>query len=171
MSLLLHSQETTRLKFRALSLDDFDAWLPLFESDEVAIFLEMDTKLTQRERCQKWFDKSFYREKNNLGGMNVLIDKETGRLVGQCGLLVQTVEDEERLEIGYSILPEFWGMGYATEAATKCKEFAFENNLAKSLISQVHIDNKGSEKVARKNGMTAEKRVGDYTIFSIGRTE
>ena len=167
MNLFLYSQETERLIFRALSIDDFDAWMPLFASNEVARFLDMDQKLTQRERCQEWFDKSANREKNNLGGMNVLIDKESGRLVGQCGLLIQTVDEVERLEIGYSILPEFWGMGYAAEAAMKCRDYAFENNLSDSLISMVHIDNIASEKVAIKNGMTLENRHGDFNIFSI----
>lgn len=150
-----------------MSIDDFDAWLPLFESDEVATFLEMDTKLTQTESYELWFKKSAHRAENNLGNMNVLIDKETGRFVGQAGLLVQSVKGEERLEIGYSILPEFWGKDFAIEAAQKFKQYAFENNLASTLISQFHINNVRSEKVARKNGMILEKQVGDFNIFGI----
>jgi ribosomal-protein-alanine N-acetyltransferase len=164
---LLTDHETERLKFRLLTADDFEAWVPLFEANDVALFLEMDPKLSPRELCQKWFDKSLHRQENNLGGMNGLIDKATNQLVGQCGLLIQTVQDIERLEIGYSILPQFWGKGYASEAAAKCKDYAFTNNLADSLISQVHVNNIASEKVALKNGMTIEMRVKSFNIFSI----
>ena len=83
MRYLLTHIETNRLIFRALSADDFDAWMPLFALKEVAIFLDMDQKLTQRERCQQWFDKSFHRQENNLGIMHAIIDKKTGQLVGQ----------------------------------------------------------------------------------------
>ncbi|MFT5057087.1 MAG: ribosomal-protein-alanine N-acetyltransferase [Pseudoalteromonas distincta] len=170
MNYLLTDQETERLKFRLLTADDFEAWVPLFEKNDVALFLEMDPELSLRELCQKWFDKSLHRQENNLGGMNVLIDKATNQLVGQCGLLIQTVQDTERLEIGYAILPQFWGKGYASEAAAKCKNFAFTNNLADSLISQVHVDNISSEKVALKNGMTLEKTIDSFNIFSIHKS-
>ena len=64
--------------------------------------------------CQVWFDKSHHRFANNLGVMNVLEDKKSGELMGQCGLLLQTVNNKQRLEIGYSILPVFWERGYAS---------------------------------------------------------
>ncbi|GEM_PF-330696 len=97
--------------------------------------------------------------------MNVLIDKATNQLIGQCGLLIQTIKDTERLEIGYAILPQFWGKGYASEVAAKCKNYAFENNLTDSLISQVHVDTIASEKVALKNGMTLEKTMKSFHIL------
>jgi ribosomal-protein-alanine N-acetyltransferase len=150
-----------------LSIDNFDAWMPLFALDKMAIFLDMDQNLTQRECCQQLFDKSFHRLKNNQGVMNAIIDKQTGKLIGQCGLLIQTIQNTQQLEIGYSILPAFWGRGYACEAAIKCRDYAFSNNLADSLISAVHQDNIASEKVAIKNGMTLEKKVGSFHIFSI----
>ena len=163
----LYNQETERLIFRALRPSDFNAWLPLFEADNVAKFLEMDTTLSPREMCQVWFDKSHHRFANNLGVMNVLEDKKSGELMGQCGLLLQTVNNKQRLEIGYSILPVFWERGYASEATQKCKVFAFKNRLANSLISVVHKQNVGSEKVAVRNGMTLERRMGDFNVFSV----
>ncbi|MBC8770412.1 GNAT family N-acetyltransferase [Arenibacter sp. BSSL-BM3] len=169
MKYLLTGQETERLKFRLLKTEDFDSWVNLFKSDKVAEYLDLDPKLTEPELCQIWFDKAFHRYENDLGGMNVLIDKKTNRLVGQCGLLVQTIENRERLEIGYSILPEFWKNGFAIEAATKCKDYAFENNFADSLISMIHLDNLSSEKVALRNGMTLEKKIKSFNIFRVDK--
>jgi len=169
MRYLLHGQETERLKFRLLKPEDFDSWMELFKGENVAKYLELDPKLSEFELCKIWFEKAFHRYENQLGGMNVLIDKETNRLVGQCGLLIQTIENVERLEIGYSILPEFWKKGFAIESATKCKNYAFENNFADSLISMIHIDNLASEKVALRNGMILEKRMNSYNIFRIDK--
>lgn len=89
--------------------------------------------------------------------MNALTLKASGQLVGICGLLVQTVDGIEELEIGYSILPKFWLQGYAFEAAQKCKHFAFEKGFSDSLISIIHVDNVPSQKVALKNGMFLDK--------------
>lgn len=107
MKYLLTGQESERLKFRKLQPKDFDIWLGMFKTDNIAKFLDLDPKASESELCTLWFDKAFHRHENDLGGMNVLIDKTTNRLVGQCGLLVQTIEEVERLEIGYSLLPEF----------------------------------------------------------------
>ncbi len=176
MKYILTGEETARLTFRVLKKEDFETWQHLFEKENVAVFLGLDPNKSARELCQLWFNKVFHRYENDLGGMNVLIDKETNAFVGQCGLLVQTVEGEERLEIGYSILPQFWGKGYASEAAKKCKEYAFEHNFSESLISVIHIDNIGSERVAIKNGMSLEKHLASYdgipvNVFSISKTQ
>lgn len=93
--------------------------------------------------------------------MNALIEKESGLLVGQCGLLIQTIDGIEELEIGYSILPAFRNKGYASEAAQKCKHFAFENNFSDNVISCILIGNTFSENVALKNGMSIDKITQD----------
>jgi [ribosomal protein S5]-alanine N-acetyltransferase len=176
MLYLLNGEETERLRFRLLRKDDFESWFPLFKTEEAATFLGLASIPTPEERCHKWFEIVLNRYKNNLGGMNVLIDKNTGAFIGQCGLLVQEVDGKRELEIGYSILPTFWGKGYATEAARKCKEFAFANRFTNTLISIVHIDNIRSEKVALKNGMVIDKQTifkeMPVTVFRIwNRTE
>jgi ribosomal-protein-alanine N-acetyltransferase len=147
---LLKGEETERLLFRPLTANDFSDWLPLLYKHDVAFFLGMDVSLTPLQHCEQWFKKSLARYKENTGGMNVLLDKHSGKLIGQCGLLIQDILGEKYLEISYSILPKYFGKGFATEAVVKCKNFAFENNLSRVLISMVHIDNFGSETVAKR---------------------
>ena len=176
MKYSLRGEETSRLKFRLLKSEDFDTWINLFKGENVAKFLGMDPNLSEKELCEIWFEKTFNRYENDSGVMNALMDKETNLLVGQCGLLIQSVQNIERLEIGYSILPDYWNKGYASEAAIKCKNYAFENNLSDSLISMVHVDNIGSEKVALKNGMSFEQKLDSYegspmNIFRIDKTD
>ncbi|MCJ7467857.1 MAG: GNAT family N-acetyltransferase [Maribacter sp.] len=157
MELLLQGQETERLLFRKLRNIDFDAWLPFHQNPLSTQFWE---GLPQNPKisCQEWFARVFYRYENQLGGMKALIEKKSSKLIGQCGLLIQEVDEKRELEIGYSILPSYWGNGFATEAAQKCKTFAFENQFAESLISIVHIDNIASKKVAWKLGMEIERQ-------------
>ena len=153
MKFVLEGEESERLKFRLLEPGDFNDWLKLFESPDVARFIGFDHLKTAEEQCRLWFDIQERRYKNDLGGMNVLIEKDTGQMAGQCGLLIQEVDGKEKMEIGYSVLPRFRGRGFATEAAIKCRDFAFENSFTSELISIIHIENKKSEKVAVKNGM------------------
>lgn len=171
MNLLLTGKSSNRLHFRLVTKDDYDTWLPLFEQKYVSKFLGIPEDLSQKEQCDFWFNKVFHRYKNNLGGMNALIDINSNEFIGQAGLLIQTIEEEERLEIGYSILPKFWNRGYASEAAKQCKDFCFENNLATNLISMMHIDNIGSERVAIKNGMTFEKQVDQYKVYCVTKAQ
>ncbi|MEN4759238.1 GNAT family N-acetyltransferase [Chryseobacterium sp. C39-AII1] len=160
MKYLLTNQETERLLFRKLENSDFDHWLELLKDEHTTKMLGMENFKTPKERCKKWFEWTFHRYENNLGGQNVLISKETQQLIGQCGLLVREVENKFELEIAYSILPEFRGQGFAIEAATKCKDFAFENNFHNRLVSIIVPENENSKKVALKNGMTFKRSIG-----------
>lgn len=158
---LLEGEETERLTFRKVDRMDFEEWLIFCTYPDSLKYIKITSSEDPIINCNAWFDKVFYRYENKLGGMNALIDKQTHKLVGQCGLLVQTVEGVQELEIGYSLMPEFRGQGFALEAALKCKEYAFQNNLAESLISLIDVDNIASQKVAVANGMQIEKEI-DY---------
>jgi len=171
--LLLTGQETERLRFRKVTRADFEVWLPFFDHPDSTRYWEgipKDPKIA----CQQQFDRIFERYKNNLGGMNALMSKANGAVVGLAGLLVQEVDNHRELEIAYSVLPRYWRNGFATEAALKCKAFAFENNLAKSLISIIHVDNLPSKKVALRNGMYLDKtttyKKNPVAIFRVNST-
>lgn len=159
MKFLLTHQQTQRLHFRKLENSDFESWIELFKDQHTTKMLGMENYKTPKERCEKWFEWTFNRYENNLGGQNVLISKETNQLIGQCGLLVREVENQFELEIAYSILPQFRGQGFAIEAAKKCRDFAFENNFHSQLISIIHTENQDSKNVALKNGMNFKKQI------------
>ncbi|KQT16906.1 hypothetical protein ASG31_11075 [Chryseobacterium sp. Leaf404] len=159
MRYLLTHLQTSRLHFRKLQPSDFEIWLELFKDQHTVKILGMHAFRTPEERCEKWFEWTFHRYENNLGGQNVLILKETDQLIGQCGLLVREVENEFELEIAYSILPQFRRQGFAIEAAKKCRDFAFENDFHNRLISIIHPENLDSKNVALKNGMTFKKQI------------
>jgi [ribosomal protein S5]-alanine N-acetyltransferase len=157
--LILEGQETSRLRFRNVQQDDFNTWLQFCEdAASLKYFWFADGIEDPKEKCRIWFERVFARYQNELGCLNVLIDKASGELVGQCGLLIQTVDDVKELEIGYSIMPQHRQKGYAFEAAKYCRDYAFSNNLTDSLISIIHPENANSANVAGKNGMKIDKQ-------------
>ena len=159
MKYTLEGQETERLKFRLLEIEDFDVCIKLFEDIETCRFLGVDKIETPKERCKLWFEMTFDRYKNDLGGQNILLDKNTNEIIGQCGLLVREIEGKQEIEIAYSILPKYRKKGFASESTKKCKDFAFENNFSQSLISIINTENINSEKVAKNNGMRNDKTI------------
>ena len=174
MKYLLDGEETARLHFRLIDTSDFNNWLPFFEEPES--FRYWNVKLqSPNVECQQWYEKQLGRYEQDKGGMNALIEKSSRRLVGHCGLLVQRVDDVAELEIAYSLLPEYWNKGFASEAAAKCKDVAFDRDYSSSLISIISLSNIPSARVAEKNGMTIDKRTVYYdnavNIFRITKGE
>lgn len=172
MKFLLEGQESERLMFRKISERDFNDWLKFFQDPNTSRHW-VEERETPEIACKKWYQKQLWRYDNDNGGMNALVEKSSGMLIGHCGLLVHSVDGISELEIGYSLLPEFWNKGYAFEAARYCKEYAFQNSFSDSLISIISLTNLPSQKLAIKNGMTVEKetvyhgnRVFIFRIFS-----
>ncbi|WP_070137217.1 GNAT family N-acetyltransferase [Crocinitomix algicola] len=167
MKFTLFDFETERLFFRALKWTDFEDWIAVFENDQAVKFLALDPMLSPKELCQIWFDKAMYRYENNLGGMNVLCSKIDEQIIGQAGILIQDLNGEEIIEIGYTILPQYWRKGYASEAAIGCKKEGFKRGYAKEFHSIIHPENIGSKAVALNNGMTFKKRVPEYRGIAV----
>ena len=86
-----------------------------------------------------------------------IIERFSGRLVGLCALLEKEIEGQTETELGYFLLPEHWGLGYATEAAHLVVRHAFLDLELESLVAIVHPENAPSIGVARKVGMEFER--------------
>jgi RimJ/RimL family protein N-acetyltransferase len=148
--------QSDRLLFRKLVQDDFDACLPFFQNPESNRYWKGNSS-EPVILATEWFDNQLWRYDNNKGGINVLIHRQTNQLIGWCGLIIQNVDGQEELEVSYSIMPSHWKLGYATEAAKTCIDFAFKNNLSDTLISIIHVNNIESTRVAIKNGLALER--------------
>ncbi len=150
----MQSAETSRLSIRPLTGNDTKDWSPFFINNPSDKFLALSFNTEPiKEQANAWIERQLLRYKENRYGLLALIDKSAGDLIGMSGLLSQDVNGQPELEIGYHILPKYWGKGLATEAAIHFKEYAFNNNLTDSVISIIHIDNVLSQRVAEKNGM------------------
>lgn len=148
-------QETERLIFRALTVEDISLWVDFFPNNPDVRFVGVDESKneTPLEISTNWINRQLQRYEEDGFGMLGVIEKETGDLIGLTGIISREIEGKHEKEIGYSYLPRTWGKGYATEAAQQMHAFGKANKLAERFISIIHIENLASMRVAEKNGM------------------
>jgi [ribosomal protein S5]-alanine N-acetyltransferase len=149
--------ETERLRTRFLNPEDAKVWTKFLSDPECIEFFPTAAFKTPADRAGFWIGKQLDRYKEKRYGLQALIAKSTGEFIGQCGLLLQEVNCRPELEVGYHIMREHWGKGYAIEAAKMFKEYGFKHKQSDSIISIIHKDNFRSQKVASKNGMKKDK--------------
>ena len=88
-------------------------------------------------------------EKNGFG-LWAMIDRRSGDLLGDCGITLQDTSRGMEPELGYHLWPDYWGKGYATEAALACRDHAFSVMGLSRLVSIVSLENLPSQKVAER---------------------
>ena len=143
--------ETKRLILREMSQTDFTDLCKILQDDEVMYAYEGAFTL---EETQRWLDNQIRRYKEDGFGLWAVLLKESGIMIGQCGLSMQDYKENKILEIGYLFQKEHWHQGYASEAAIACKEYAFDKLNAKEVYSIIRDTNIASQNVAIRNGMT-----------------
>jgi ribosomal-protein-alanine N-acetyltransferase len=88
-----------------------------------------------------------------------VIEKETGRVVGHCGLLEKEVDGSTEIELIYVFAVPAWGRGYATEIGRALAQHAVEQMEIARLIALIEPGNVASERVALKIGMRFDREV------------
>lgn len=165
--------ETARLRVREMTQDDYPSLSAILQ-DEAAMYA-YEHAFSDAE-TQAWLDNQLKRYGEDGFGLWAVTLKETGQMIGQCGLSWQDAEGERLLEIGYLLNRQFWHRGYAIEAAAGCKRYAFQVLGAKEVHSIIRDTNLSSMNVAIRNGMLARRRfVKHYygvdmphIVFSVG---
>lgn len=167
-------QQTERLKFRKLNKDDIPAWSRFFVNNDRLNFLGIDLSKKPETQATEWIEKQLERYENDgLGHLAVEL-KATNEFIGVGGIIPRQLENNNEFEIAYSLIPQFWKKGYATELAKKMKDFGFQNIKTERFVSIINKDNSDSIKVAIKNGMEMlfeTKYLGmDVQVYGIKNT-
>lgn len=95
-----------------------------------------------------------YQEEHGLS-MWAIIEKETGRVIGDCGLILVEGKGPE-IELTYDIAWDAWGKGYATEAGRECLRYGFEELGLDRIIAITYPSHAASRRVMEKCGMRYE---------------
>ena len=149
----MHPDPTPRLTFREMTPDDTDAMAALLGDADVMRYYP---RPKTRDEAQQWIEWNL-RNYAEYGHGLWIIETPEGGFVGDCGLTLQEVDGERRLEIGYHVVPRWQGRGLASEAAAACVRFAFEEWGAREVIAIVNPGNTPSRRVAEKLGMAVER--------------
>ena len=96
-----------------------------------------------------------------------IIDRESRRMVGTCGFAKIDTENAVA-ELGYVLHPDFWGKGYAFEAAEEVLRFGFEVLGLHRIEARFMDGNEASLRVMKRLGMSFEGYHRD-AIFVKGR--
>jgi ribosomal-protein-alanine N-acetyltransferase len=157
--------ETQRLILREMTQADFQALCKILQDDDVMYAYEGAFSL---DEVQEWLDRQIERYKELGFGLWAVVLKETGIMIGQCGLTMQDYNCSKVMEVGYLFQKEHWHHGYANEAAIACKEYAFDKLNAKEVYSIIRDTNIPSQNVAIRNGMTCiDKFIKHYRSVDI----
>lgn len=144
--------ETARLRMRAMVVDDAEAFFALNSHPDVMRHTG-EPPLTSVEQARAAI--ADYPDFDTVGyGRWCCVLKDTDRLIGFCGL--KYLDDLEEVDVGYRLLPEYWGKGLATEACAATLTYGFDEVGLSRIIALVLPENPASIRVLEKVGMTRE---------------
>lgn len=147
--------ETGRLMLRQMDENDYEALCLILQDKEVMYAYE---HAFDGAEVREWLARQTERYRRNGFGLWAVILKESGEMIGQCGITMQDIGGGEVQEVGYLFRRACWHKGYALEAALACREYAFETLKAEAVYSIIRDNNFASQRVAERGSM---KRCGE----------
>ena len=142
--------ETKRLLLREMRPDDFQAMFQVL-GDPQTMWHYPYTPDGQHVR--DWIERNINRYMKDGFGLWAVCLKETGELIGDCGLTLQNINGEILPEIGYHIRRDCHRKGYASEAARGVRDWVFQNTDYQAVYSYCRYTNLPSIKTAESIGM------------------
>lgn len=147
---LLHTTDRLRLRlFRPEDLPQFAA----LNGDPV-VMEYLGGVMTQQRSDEEAGDIQESYRRHGFG--KVAVERtDDGRFLGTCGLSREHWYPDD-LEIGWRLARQFWGHGYATEAAAVWLRYAFADLGAERVISITDTPNLRSRAVMQRLGLTLD---------------
>jgi RimJ/RimL family protein N-acetyltransferase len=161
--------ETPRLALRELVMSDLDFVEAMLSHPEVMQFFP---RSLSRDESAEWIRRQQSRYAVEGHGYWLALDREAGEPVGQAGVMRAEVEGIVEPALGYIVHRPFWRRGYGAEAAAACRDHVFDTLGGSRVITLVRPENLPSLGVARKIGMTIERRTiyARYEHFVLSMT-
>ena len=165
--------ETERLLLREMTPEDFDALYAVPADSDI---MQHYPYTFDEARVRNWIGKNMERYRVFGFGLWAVCLKQTGEMIGDCGLTMQNINGSILPEIGYHIARAHQRRGYAKEAARAVRDWTFSHTPFGMVYSYMKQTNAASTAAARANGMrllgTFTDGEGEQTaIYGISRTE
>lgn len=151
--------ETNRLVLRSLTKADSQGILKLDSNPEVLKYIGIKPiqKIGEAENTIKRIQQQY---KDFGVGRLAIIQKETGEFMGWAGLKFEREirREFDYYDLGYRLLPEFWGKGIGTEAALETLKYGFGILKLEQICAAAHIKNKASDRIITKVGLEFKEK-------------
>jgi RimJ/RimL family protein N-acetyltransferase len=162
--------QTERLTLRPLALGDLDEVATLLGDAEA---LALWGGPLDREGARAWIERNVARYASHGIGRCAVIWRETGELVGDCGLIPTVVEGVDETELGWITRRSFWGRGIATEAGAAWRDHALGALGLRRIVSMITAENVASRRIAEKLGFSVEREAmwgdaGPFLMYALG---
>lgn len=154
--------ETERLILRKFEEADAERMFLMDSHPEVMKYIGIPPLSDIRE-TEKIIAMILQQYKDHGVGRLAVIEKKSNLLIGWSGLklLTQEVNGYKNVfDLGYRLLPEYWGKGYASESAKASLDFGFNGLKIDIIYAHAHSENHASNHVLRKLGF---RKTGDFT--------
>ncbi len=148
--------ETDRLLLRYQRHSDIATLVDIWADSEVTKYIGQPR---ERSFLLNEFEKTANDSTAEKFDLWVVIEKESGGIVGHCGFIDKLIEGRIEIDLTYIFSSAAWGKGYASEIAVALKNYAFKKLGVTRLIALIHPDNSASANVAKKIGMNIETRL------------
>jgi RimJ/RimL family protein N-acetyltransferase len=161
--------ETERLRVREIAGDDYEEMMAAYGDLEAMKYVGDGTAL-EAEDCARWIEITKKNYERRGYGMSCVVLKETGEVVGFCGMTHPGNQDDPELK--YTFHRRFWKRGFATEAARGMLAHGAEKHRLTRIIATVDPAHKASHQVLEKCGLTFEskRRNGDGSETEVWAT-
>jgi RimJ/RimL family protein N-acetyltransferase len=165
--------ETKRLLLRDMTENDYDALYKVLADSDI---MQHYPYTFDEARVKGWISKNIERYRIFGFGLWAVCLKETGEMIGDCGLTMQLINGQIKPEIGYHIRKDQQRRGYAKEAAAAVRDWTFNNTPFRIIYSYMKYTNIPSSSTAVSWGcrLVDEFRddVNEITkVFAISREE
>jgi RimJ/RimL family protein N-acetyltransferase len=145
--------ETERLILREMTPDDAPFAFELNSNPEVLKYTG-DDPFESVEQARAFLENYSDYQRNGFGRWGVVL-KETGKLIGWCGL--KRDRETQEVDLGYRFFQESWNKGFASEASMACLETGASEFGLERVIARARKENPASYKVMEKLGFSFEK--------------
>ena len=155
--------ETNRLLLRRLDNNDVNEILKMRSDAETMKYIPRPL-VKNNEEALELIAKIDSGIENNEGINWAITEKGSPKLIGIIGYY-RTKPEHYRSEIGYMLLPEFHGKGFASEAIEIAVQFGFNEMKLHSIEAVLDPENKASERVLQKNGFIKEGHFKEHEYY------
>jgi RimJ/RimL family protein N-acetyltransferase len=142
--------ETKRLILREIDIEDAAAMFALNNDPDVVRYT--DERAFESLAAAAEFVSDYIRKNGGTGfGRWMIVQKDTQQILGWCGLKLH--RDTNEVDLSYRLFKKYWGQGIASEAASACLRYGFENLNLNRIYAEARQENEASIQVMRKCGM------------------